>query len=252
MKKENHHEKTIIALTALTLVLTLSGCADSSTQSSDSAAETTAVITEAETTATTEETLAETVTEAETTVSTGMETSAVTETTDAVTETTATESQQVTPVTDEAPLIALTYKLLQEYEVIDGVCAFGLSADINTIYETDDNTVYNLVTDGNFEKIDDLKQFFGKTVTGDAKAEIEKSVFEGEHPIYIEHDGHLYMLNGGRGSGFGFQKDTIKVYDITNDGFKATLKNNQYGAQITDVYVTIVKIDGEYLISSFE
>ena len=242
-------KKTLITLTALTLVLTLSGCAGSGTQNSDSAAETTVSATETETTVTTEETQAETVTETETSAATSAETTAETTT---VETTTAETGDQVTPVTEEAPLIALTKKLLQEYHAIDNVCAFGLATDENDTYQPEgSDALYQHVT-GEFESIDDLKRYFAQTLTGEGKEKIENSVFGCEIPIFIEHEGKLYMANGGRGSNMNYLMDTIKVSDITADGYTATFKNEELGGELTDHTAKIVKIDGEYLISSIK
>ena len=246
-------KKTIIALTAFTLVLTLSGCAGSGTQNSDSAIETTVSATTEDTTAATEETLTETVTEAETSAETSDETTAdSTSETTALTETTAENGDQVTPITDEAPLIALTKKLLLEYQEIDSICAFGLATDSNDTYQPEgSDAVYQRVT-GEFESIDDLKRYFAQTLTGDEKEKIENSVFGCEIPIYIEHDGKLYMANGGRGSNMNYVMDTIKVSNITKDGYTATFKNEELGGELTDHTATVVRIDGEYLISSIK
>lgn len=244
-------KKSIIVLTALTLALTLAGCSESDTQNAYSAAETTVSVTETETTDITMETTAETVTE--TSAATSAETTAdvTDETTEAAAETTAENGDQVTPITDEAQLIALTKELLQEYQLIDGVCAFGLNTDPDDTYQPEgSDSLYQHVTDSNYASVDDLKRYFGKTLTGDEKSKIEKSVFECEVPIYIEHDGKLYMLNGGRGSNMNFQLDTIKVSDVTNDGYKALVKKEDIGGDVLELTVTVVRIDGEYLISS--
>ena len=240
-------KKTMIAITALTLVLALSGCTGSDTQNSDSAAATTAVSAESETGVTAAETVAETVTETAAAETAPAETEA--QTAEAAPE----ETDQVTPVTDEAQLIELTYELLQEYNAIDGIAAFGLNADMNDTYQPENSeSLYQRVTDETYQSIDDIKQMLGKTLTGDAKAKIERDIFEGDNPVYLEHDGKLYMLNGGRGSGFDFQKDTIKISNITDNGFTAALNNRQISDVLSNVTVTVKRIDGEYYISSYE
>lgn len=251
-KGEDIMKKTLIALTALTLLTALSGCgsAASTAQDASPAAETTAAVTE-ETTIPAEETAAETTETEAAADTTAAETSA--ETDESAADTTTDEGRQVTPITDEAALIDLTYDLLTKYSYIDGVSACCLRTDSNDRYQpADTEIIYERVTEENYSTTDDIKQLISVSLTGEAEEKYLHDIFEDLYPIYIDKDGKLYMLIGGRGSGFDFDKDSIQLSDITDDGYTATVSYPLPGDTVTSAVVTVKRTDGEYRISSFK
>lgn len=246
-------KKTLIALTALTLALAMTGCSNNG-QDTDSAAETTTVsATEADVTTTAEETQTEAVTEdttAETAAATEAETAA--DSAETTAETTAETDAQAAPETDEAQFAGVTMNLLEEYIKIVNLSGMGLDVDSNDAYQPEGQAVpYYRVTDEKYQSIADVKRVVEQSMTGALKDEYDKIMFTSEQPIYIERDGKLYMLGGGSGNIFNFQKDTVKISDVTDKGFKATVKNKTYGEELVDVDVTVEKIDGKYYLSSY-
>lgn len=247
-------KKTIITLAALTLVLSMTGCSGSAAQNSDSVAETT-VASETETTASNEETVAETTTE-ETTETTAADTTSETaaDTTAESAETAAeTTVAAGTQTADEAELIAQSKKLLEEYMTIDRASASDLSNDQNDNIPTDvEGLRYYRVTEDGYQSLDALKKLIDATLTGDLAAQIKEEWFEQEMPRYIEKDGKLYMLPGGRGNGFSFVTDTIAVSDITDNSFKATFDSKGFNQEIFQNSMIVTRTDNGYRISSMQ
>ena len=246
-------KKTIITLAALTLVLSMTGCSGSAAQNSDSVAETT-VAAETETTASAEETLAETAAE-ETTDTTAADTTSETaaDTTAASAETVAETTAAAAQTADEAELIAQSKKLLEEYMTIDRASASDLSNDQNDNIPTDvEGLRYYRVTEDGYQSLDALKKLIDATLTGDLAAQIKKDWFEQEMPRYIEKDGKLYMLPGGRGNGFSYVADTIAVSDITDNSFKATFDSKGFNQEIFQNSMIVTRTDNGYRISSLQ
>lgn len=246
-------KKTIITLAALTLALSMTGCSGSAAQNSDSVAETT-VASETETTASAEETVAETSTE-ETTETTAADTTSETaaDTTAESAETAAETTAAGTQTADEAELIAQSKKLLEEYMTIDRASASDLSNDQNDNIPTDvEGLRYYRVTEDGYQSLDALKKLIDATLTGDLAAQIKEDWFEQEMPRYIEKDGKLYMLPGGRGNGFSFVADTIAVSDITDNSFKATFDSKGFNQEIFQNSMIVTRTDNGYRISSLQ
>lgn len=256
-------KKTIIAMAALTLALALTGCSGSDSTNTDSAAETTTVsATETDTTAVTEDTTTEAVTEDTTAAVTEAVTEAETaetaaesaETTAESAETTAAENgTQAAPAVDEAALVDQTMKLLEEYVNIEYIAGCGLHVDTEVQYQPEGSTMmYSPVVDERFHSIDDLKKFVSASLSGSLKDELETIMFGDKNPVFIEHEGKLYEANGGRGFDYNFQKDTVKISDVTEKGYKATLKNKGFGDILEDIALTVDCIDGKYYLSSYK
>lgn len=253
-------KKTIIAMAALTLALALTGCSGSDSTNTDSAAETTTVsATETDTTAVTEDTTTEAVTEDTTAAATEAVTEAETaetaaESAETTAETTAAEnSTQAAPAVDEAALVDQTMKLLEEYVNIEYIAGCGLHVDTEVQYQPEGSTLmYSPVKDERFHSIDDLKKFVSASLSGSLKDELEKIMFGDKDPVFIEHEGKLYEANGGRGFDYNFQKDTVKISDVTEKGYKATLKNKGFGDILEDIALTVDCIDGKYYLSSYK
>ena len=253
-------KKTIIAMAALTLALALTGCSGSDSTNTDSAAETTTVsATETDTTAVTEDTTTEAVTEDTTAAATEAVTEAETaetaaESAETTAETTAAENgTQAAPAVDEAALVDQTMKLLEEYVNIEYIAGCGLHVDTEVQYQPEGSTMmYSPVVDDRFHSIDDLKKFVSASLSGSLKDELETIMFGDKNPVFIEHEGKLYEANGGRGFDYNFQKDTVKISDVTEKGYKATLKNKGFGDILEDIALTVDCIDGKYYLSSYK
>ena len=253
-------KKTIIAMAALTLALALNGCSGSDSTNTDSAAETTTVsATETDTTAVTEDTTTEAVTEDTTAAATEAVTEAETaetaaESAETTAETTAAENgTQAAPAVDEAALVDQTMKLLEEYVNIEYIAGCGLHVDTEVQYQPEGSTLmYSPVEDERFHSIDDLKKFVSASLSGSLKDELETIMFGDKNPVFIEHEGKLYEANGGRGFDYNFQKDTVKISDVTEKGYKATLKNTGFGDILEDIALTVDCIDGKYYLSSYK
>lgn len=253
-------KKTIIAMAALTLALALTGCSGSDSTNTDSAAETTTVsATETDTTAVTEDTTTEAVTEDTTAAATEAVTEAETaetaaESAETTAETTAAENgTQAAPAVDEAALVDQTMKLLEEYVNIEYIAGCGLHVDTEVQYQPEGSTLmYSPVVDERFHSIDDLKKFVSASLSGSLKDELETIMFGDKNPVFIEHEGKLYEANGGRGFDYNFQKDTVKISDVTEKGYKATLKNKGFGDILEDIALTVDCIDGKYYLSSYK
>ena len=253
-------KKTIIAMAALTLALALTGCSGSDSTNTDSAAETTTVsATETDTTAVTEDTTTEAVTEDTIAAATEAVTEAETaetaaESAETTAETTAAENgTQAAPAVDEAALVDQTMKLLEEYVNIEYIAGCGLHVDTEVQYQPEGSTLmYSPVVDDRFHSIEDLKKFVSASLSGSLKDELETIMFGDKDPVFIEHEGKLYEANGGRGFDYNFQKDTVKISDVTEKGYKATLKNKGFGDILEDIALTVDCIDGKYYLSSYK
>lgn len=253
-------KKTIIAMAALTLAFALTGCSGSDSTNTDSAAETTTVsATETDTTAVTEDTTTEAVTEDTTAAATEAVTEAETaetaaESAETTAETTAAENgTQAAPAVDEEALVDQTMKLLEEYVNIEYIAGCGLHVDTEVQHQPEGSTMmYSPVVDERFHSIDDLKKFVSASLSGSLKDELETIMFGDKNPVFIEHEGKLYEANGGRGFDYNFQKDTVKISDVTEKGYKATLKNKGFGDILEDIALTVDCIDGKYYLSSYK
>lgn len=237
-------KKTIIALTALTLVLSLTACGTAGTAApdTDSAAETTVAVMAEEASETTADAEAET---------TAAEDAAESEETE--TEAAEAEADAEAPAADEAALMDQTFALLEKYSEIDGIAACGVHSDSADVFQPENTEIiYQHVTDDRFQSAADLKAFLAQTVTGDAEKAFADEMFNDEHPTYLEKDGKLYVMQGGRGAGFDFDKDSIKLSDITEDGFHAEVSYPLPGGTITKAQVTLKAVDGAYRISAFQ
>ncbi len=80
----------------------------------------------------------------------------------------------------------------------------------------------------------------------------EEIMFNKTNPNFLEHEGKLYQLNGGRGFDYNFQKDTIKISNVTDTGYTATLKNKGFRDTIEDITVTVDKTADGYRLSSYK
>lgn len=250
-------KKTMIALAALTLAIAFTGCSDSSATNNDSAAETTTVVTGTEITDVTADTQTATET-ADTTAVTAAEsdteTAAESETAAAETVTTAAEEgTQAAAAVDEAKLADVVMQLLDEYMQINYISGMGLDANTEESYQPENSEMpYHPVTDPKYQSIADLKAKVEKSMTGALKDEFENIMFDPKDPIFIEHDGKLYMRTGGTGWMYDFQKDTIKFSDVTDKGFKATILNKTYGDELAEIALTVECIDGKYYLSAYD
>ena len=249
-------KKTMIALAALTLAIAFTGCSDSSATNNDSAAETTTVVTGTEITDVTADTqtAAETAdTTAVTAAESATQTAAESETAAAETVTTAAEEGTQAAAVDEAKLADVVMQLLDEYMQINYISGMGLDANTEESYQPENSEMpYHPVTDPKYQSIADLKAKVEKSMTGALKDEYENIMFDPKDPIFIEHDGKLYMRTGGTGWMYDFQKDTIKFSDVTDKGFKATILNKTYGDELAEIALTVECIDGKYYLSAYD
>lgn len=235
-------KKTMIALAALTLAIAFTGCSDSSATNNDSAAETTTVVTGTEITDVTADT------------QTAAETADTTAVTAAESDTqTAAESETAAAAVDEAKLADVVMQLLDEYMQINYISGMGLDANTEESYQPENSELpYHPVTDPKYQSIADLKAKVEKSMTGALKDEFENIMFDPKDPIFIEHDGKLYMRTGGTGWMYDFQKDTIKFSDVTDKGFKAAILNKTYGDELAEIALTVECIDGKYYLSAYD
>ena len=153
---------------------------------------------------------------------------------------------------DEESLKAGTIDLLNHYSEIDCISACCLDYDFDDAYQPDGTEyMYQHVTDSRFHSTDDLKAYVAKYLTGAARDDYSADMFDGQYPIYLDRDGKLYMLMGGRGSGFDFNEDTLSITDRTDDSYTATVTYENPGNILVTATVTCERVDGSYRISSF-
>ena len=221
---------------------------------------TTAVTTTAVTEATTaaETTVAETETKApeETTTVTEKETEKQ-NTADTEKQTTV-ESENSAETKDDIntkELKETAYKLFEKYNTVDHLLATAVMQTRDDYIVDGKNRTYNHVTDESFTCVDDIRKFIDGCLTGNAKFEIEDALdLDGGHamPIYMDVDGQLYCLDGGRGCGFDFVKDSLVISDVTETAFTAKITSSNVA--VGDVFLTaqIELKDGTWLISCIE
>ena len=118
---------------------------------------------------------------------------------------------------------------------------------------------YHKVTVPNEDEVKDLedvKWMIGQVLTGSAYDEAVKVATGGEHPIYTEFDGELYILELGKGTLFGdWLWDTLTISNVTDKSFTANIQMRSYGDQIEncsfDFVDAAIGAPNDYRISRF-
>lgn len=192
----------------------------------------------------------------------------VTEETKAVKETAASEKETEKQITSEPGNSAETkddinteelkntaYELFKKYNQIDCLMASAVKQDRSETIVDGKNRTYNRVTDENFTCVDDIRNYISGCLTGKAKAETDDILdLDGAKalPMYMDVDGQLYCLDGGRGCGFDFVKDSVTISDVSDTSFSARITSNNIAAGEMFLSAQFELKDGTWLISCIE
>lgn len=157
---------------------------------------------------------------------------------------------------DSAEYISYSKKLLADLNELDGIEACGVdadSSDVKTFPHADGGVItYSRVTDSRFSAIDEVKDFVEARCTGKALEQFSQMyALSEEYPVFREIDGKLYVLVGGRGSGYNFEEE-YEISDVTEDSFKAIVPVDSLGGTVDTMIIYAEKIDGVWKLSNFE
>jgi len=163
------------------------------------------------------------------------------------------EAVSVNDDKDESALKKTAFELMKKYSYIDSISATSSSVvkkDRDDVYTDEEGYEYVRCVSDNFSSVMELKSFIGQYLTGEALQKYEQQIFEVPER-YIDFDNKLYCLDGGRGSGFGYIEDTLRVYDITDSGFKADIEYDMWGENVLMTF-SFTGTGDKYYISTCE
>lgn len=229
----------LAAISLVCLTAVFAGCNEENISIENKPAdETTAAVTEVSTESTVSETTKE-------------ETKVTSET---VTETTVAETEEKTEETDDSELKSTLFSVFQKYSEIDAIKATSGSVvkkDQDDVTELNGYT-YIHVTSDNFSSIDEMRKYVKKYISGEEFDKFEE-ILTDTVPEYIDKDEKLYCIDGGRGSGFNFIENTLRIYDVTEDTVTAEIDFNNFGEENNDsMYAVFKRQDDNWVITRTE
>ena len=229
----------LAAISLVCLTAVFAGCNEENISIENKPAdETTAAVTEVST----ESTVSETTTE---------ENKVTSET---VTETTVAETEEKTEETDDSELKSTLFSVFQKYSEIDAIKATSGSVvkkDQDDVTELNGYT-YIHVTSDNFSSIDEMRKYVKQYISGEEFDKFEE-ILTDTVPEYIDKDEKLYCIDGGRGSGFNFIENTLRIYDVTEDTVTAEIDFNNFGEENNDsMYAVFKRQDDNWVITRTE
>lgn len=139
------------------------------------------------------------------------------------------------------------FSVFQKYSEIDSIKATSaafLKKDRDDEI-TENGYEYIHVTSDNFSSVDELKNYVSQFISGDEMDNFNETSFSSDVPTFIDRDGKLYCIDGGRGSGFNFLEDTIKIYDVKEDSLKAEIDYNNFGEDENDKFYAEFELKGD-------
>ena len=145
---------------------------------------------------------------------------------------------------DNSEYLEIAKKLVIDINEVDTLDASGVPCSDEEFVEEDRNGVtirYGKSTSTEFRTLDDIKNYVTSRCTGKA-LERYSEMYSGSVPIYKEIDGQLYVLLGGRGSGFDFTYN-FDITDVTADSF--TLKGEYLPVGGTDTEIMTIYAKNE-------
>ena len=188
-------DKKILAFLAAAMMITASaGCKDKKDESSEeSTSEPTTVTTEAAVTSTTAVTTAKTTTTAVTTTAAPVTT------------------EPLPPITDEE--MSIGYAQWMYDAACDYMWSFTVgcpySIDVSQHIENQFGWQFYLITDENINSVADVRADYQKLFSRKYPDELDQ--------LYLDHDGRVYALSGGRGSNIYYESSEITAIESQSD-----------------------------------
>ena len=231
-------------------VAALTGCG--SISSSDTAAvDSTTTTSAAETT-----TIAETTTTAETTTiaeaTTTAEETAENKETDAASES-ETTSEMTTyangdvPSKPAAPSVAEAKAVMEALDEIDGIGATVYEYDESTKFTAENGYEYAKPTNCPYASTAEINAHLEKYLTSEYIAQRYTGLTSGDTALFVDKDGELYMLLGGRGSGYAFTGTDPVIVDSFADGYSIVADIDDFGSP-DKLEIVVVKENGTWKV----
>ena len=157
---------------------------------------------------------------------------------------------------DSVEYINYAKKMMADLNELDTIEACGVksySDDAVTFpYSKGGEITYQAVEDERFSTIDEVKDFVEARCTGKALEQFSKMYgLSEEYPVFREIDGKLYVLVGGRGSGYDFEEE-FYISEVTEDSFKVVVNVRSFGEGTAPMTIHAKKDDGKWKLESFE
>ena len=168
------------------------------------------------------------------------------------------EIEKTSSTDDYDPVEYINYakKMMADLNELDTIEACGVksySDDAVTFpYSKGGEITYQAVEDERFSTIDEVKDFVEARCTGKALEQFSKMYgLSEEYPVFREIDGKLYVLVGGRGSGYDFEEE-FDISEVTEDSFKVVVNVRSFGEGTDPMTLRAKKDDGKWKLDSFE
>lgn len=175
--------------------------------------------------------------------------SQIAKTTSAVTKTTTEETtEKATETTKNVPKASseIAVQKLSDFFKIDNLLACGVETDDKDSIEVGGYKYVKVTQLDKISSIAELQELINNTCAGDLRnRSIESSTTQ-----YVEKDGTLYALNGGRGSLYFDLSLGVTLSDVTDKSF--TAKTNEDSALYGIGVFKFVLEDDQWLIESYD
>lgn len=120
--------------------------------------------------------------------------------------------------------------LLVGLDEVDRIAASAISSDSEVVIKREvDGWEYTKVTDERFTSLADIDAFLNTYLTKNLRNANYSYIMDSVDCTYIESDGALFMLNGGRGCGFDWTSTPAEISDKTESSFTALVECDQFG-----------------------
>lgn len=155
------------------------------------------------------------------------------------------EPEQESTPAEEIDYSGIANELFGALDQIDRLGGTAVPYD-ETVTYTEGDTVFYLLPKMPYTSVADLKEYMESHLTENMIASRYSDIIGTDNPIYIDHDGALYVRSMARGCGFAFyQEDNApKISDESENGFTARMDFDNYGGKST-LAITVVK-DGDF------
>lgn len=146
-------------------------------------------------------------------------------------------------------------RLFNQYDTVDMITAMGLMQKRSEYILDTKGRMYNPVIDKQFTCVEDIRNYIDGCLTGEEKQKVENILdLDGTQgaPGYIDYEGRLYCIDGGRACGFSFIEEALTIKDASENSFTVSEISSGYGIPTVTVTLKIERCGNSWLISSVE
>lgn len=168
-------------------------------------------------------------------------------------QTPATEETEATaePAAAEIDYAATANELFGAFNQIDRLGGTAVPYD-ETVTYTEGEEVFYLLPKMPYTSVADLKEYMESYLTEEMISSRYSNIIGGDNPLYIDHDGQLYVRPNAKGCGFAFYEENNEpvISNQSESSFTAQMDYDNFGEKST-LEIEVVK-DGElWKINSF-